>query len=93
MKGVFQQLFAPWIYKVSISKEDSQKLFDYYVPEITKEAPTLPLPKGWQCRVYTSFENADNIMRGGVLLACHHGLTDDMINHMHNVIEQFIKKY
>lgn len=60
MKGVFQQLFAPWIYKVSISKEDSQKLFDYYVPEIEKEGPTLSLPRGWQCRVYTSFENADN---------------------------------
>ncbi|MEM6812439.1 MAG: aminotransferase class I/II-fold pyridoxal phosphate-dependent enzyme [Pseudomonadota bacterium] len=36
------------------------------------------------------FANADNIMRGGVLLACHHGMTDSMFNYMHQVIEDFI---
>lgn len=38
------------------------------------------------------YANADRIMKGGVLLACHHGLNDDMINHMHSTIEEFIKK-
>jgi CDP-6-deoxy-D-xylo-4-hexulose-3-dehydrase len=37
--------------------------------------------------------NADNIMRGGVLLACHHGLTNEMLSHMHSVCEEFFKKY
>ena len=59
MKGAFQQLFSPWIYKVSLSQEDSQKLFDYYVPRIREEAPTMPLPPGWQCRVYSAFSNPD----------------------------------
>ena len=31
---------------------------------------------------------ADHVMRGGVLLACHHGLTDAMLHHIH---ESFIK--
>ncbi len=37
--------------------------------------------------------NADNVMKGGVLLACHHGLTDEMLAHMHDVCEEFFKKY
>jgi CDP-4-dehydro-6-deoxyglucose reductase, E1 len=36
------------------------------------------------------FPNADNIMKGGVLLACHHGLTTEMINYMHAQISKFI---
>jgi CDP-4-dehydro-6-deoxyglucose reductase, E1 len=38
------------------------------------------------------FPNADNIMRGGVLIACHHGLTDEMLDYMHEIISEFIKK-
>jgi len=37
--------------------------------------------------------NADNVMKGGVLLACHHGLTKEMLAHMHEVCETFFKKY
>ena len=36
--------------------------------------------------------NSDKIMKDDVLLACHHGLTKDMINHMHNTIKEFINK-
>jgi len=39
------------------------------------------------------YQNADNVMRGGVLLACHHGLTEEMVDYMHNVISEFIKQY
>ena len=39
------------------------------------------------------YKNSDNIMRGGVLLACHHGMTDDMFNYMHNTISDFIDNY
>lgn len=37
--------------------------------------------------------NADNVMKGGVLLACHHGLTEEMLAHTHEVCEEFFKKY
>ena len=39
------------------------------------------------------FKNADNIMRGGILLACHHGLTQEMIDHMHESICLFLSNY
>lgn len=38
------------------------------------------------------YVNADAVMRGGVLLACHHGLTEKMINHTQSVISKFIGK-
>ena len=36
------------------------------------------------------YPNADNVTRGGMLLACHHGLTDDMLAHIHSSIDEFI---
>ncbi len=47
--------------------------------------------KNLEMRKAQSLQNADNIMRGGTLLACHHGLNDEMIAHMHNTISEFIK--
>ena len=39
------------------------------------------------------FKNSDIIMERGVLLPIHHGLTSDMIDRLHEVIDNFIKKY
>ena len=39
------------------------------------------------------FNNSDRIMKGGVLLACHHGLNNEMFDHMHETIAEFINKY
>lgn len=36
---------------------------------------------------------ADVVMAGGILLACHHGLTDAQIDHMHAVFEDFAATY
>ena len=36
---------------------------------------------------------ADHVMRGGVLLACHHGLNDEMLEHVHESVRVFIKQY
>lgn len=47
--------------------------------------------KNLEMRKSSDLKNADNIMRGGVLLACHHGLNDQMITHMHSSIEEFLK--
>lgn len=47
--------------------------------------------KNLEMRKSKDLSNADNIMRGGVLLACHHGLNDEMIAHMHSTIEEFLK--
>jgi CDP-6-deoxy-D-xylo-4-hexulose-3-dehydrase len=47
--------------------------------------------KNLEMRKSSNLQNSDNIMRGGVLLACHHGLNQEMINHMHATIEEFLK--
>jgi len=38
----------------------------------------------------TGYPNADKVMKGGILLACHHGLTEEMIEYMHNIFENFV---
>lgn len=37
------------------------------------------------------FINADNVMRNGILLACHHGLSPEMISHVHDSIDLFME--
>ena len=39
------------------------------------------------------FQNSDLVMKGGILLACHHGLNEDLVNHIHSSFEIFINKY
>jgi CDP-6-deoxy-D-xylo-4-hexulose-3-dehydrase len=37
------------------------------------------------------FENADQIMKDGILLGCHHGLTTDDIDYVCSVIKEFLQ--
>ncbi len=37
------------------------------------------------------YPHADQVMRGGILLGCHHGLTSEMIAHIHQSFEEFVK--
>jgi len=39
------------------------------------------------------FINADNVMKGGILLACHHGLDEEMLSHLYDSCELFMKKF
>jgi len=39
------------------------------------------------------YPNADQVMRGGILLGCHHGLTAEMMTHIHTTFEAFAKHY
>ena len=36
------------------------------------------------------YPEADRVMKNGILIACHHGLNDKMINHIHKSIDKFI---
>ena len=36
------------------------------------------------------YKEADKVMKNGILLACHHGLSKKMINHIHKTIDDFI---
>ncbi len=49
--------------------------------------------KNIECRgVASDFTGADRIMNGGILLACHHGLTDKMLEHVHESFNSFINQ-
>lgn len=37
------------------------------------------------------YPNADRVMRGGILLGCHHGLSDKMMRYIHEKVEMFIR--
>ena len=41
----------------------------------------------------SSFHNSDNIMKRGVLLPLHHGMTDKMFERLHFTIDCFINQY
>lgn len=49
--------------------------------------------KNIQCKKNEKYPNADCIMRGGILMACHHGLTQEMMNHIHASVDAFMKQY
>ncbi len=38
------------------------------------------------------YVNSDNIMKNGVLLPLHHGMTDEMFSRLHTTIEDFMKE-
>ena len=39
------------------------------------------------------YPNSDNVMKRGVLLPLHHGMTDSMYNRLHENITNFIKMF
>ena len=36
---------------------------------------------------------ADRVMSNGILLACHHGLNDQMFEHLYSSLDIFFKEY
>jgi CDP-4-dehydro-6-deoxyglucose reductase, E1 len=36
------------------------------------------------------YPRADDVMRGGILLACHHGLNEAQIDHIHDCVGAFV---
>jgi len=44
-------------------------------------------------KLEAGYKNADNVMKGGMLLACHHGLNAEQLAHIHNSFEEFSKKF
>jgi CDP-6-deoxy-D-xylo-4-hexulose-3-dehydrase len=37
------------------------------------------------------YPESDKVMRGGMLLACHHGLNDEQISHVMESVTEFMK--
>lgn len=63
-------------------------------PVFTGNVLRQPAMKNVEMRKSTEgYKVADQVMRGGVLLACHHGLNDAQIDYMHDVFRSFAAKY
>ena len=41
----------------------------------------------------SGYKESDRVMKNGILLACHHGLSKKMLDHLYNSISIFMKKY
>jgi CDP-6-deoxy-D-xylo-4-hexulose-3-dehydrase len=53
-----------------------------------------PAMKGVKHRASSAgYPVADAVMRGGVLLACHHGLTEAQLDYMHETFAAFARQY
>ena len=39
------------------------------------------------------YPNADRVMRGGMLTACHHGLSDAQLDYLHEQAREFLSRY
>lgn len=53
-----------------------------------------PMMKGVECiGKADDFVNADRVMKQGILLACHHGLNDEMIEHLYSSLDIFLSEY
>lgn len=59
-------------------------------PIFTGNILRQPLMRGVTCRTDPGgYPVADQVMRGGILLACHHGLTPEQMTHIHDVFHEF----
>ena len=61
-----------------------------FTGDITKQPGFKNIPMR---KTEDRFVHAENIMRNGVLLACHHGLTIEMLDHMHERITTFVNQF
>ena len=53
-----------------------------------------PIMKSKKFKKYKGiFKNSDNVMRNGILIGCHHGLTKKELNYMTQKFKEFIKRF
>lgn len=75
--------------QIYLEKRDIQTRV-VFTGNITRQPGFRDIPK----RVSPGgYPEADKVMKSGMLLACHHGLTDAMLGHMHASIVEFAKSY
>ena len=87
---------------ISASAPFSRKQFQIYLEErniqtrvcFTGNILRQPMMRNIGKRVASDgCPNADAVMERGVLLPLHHGMTDEMFERLHDVIQSFLKKF
>jgi CDP-6-deoxy-D-xylo-4-hexulose-3-dehydrase len=100
--SVTNEAHTAWLAYPIIIKENapfSRRDFQIYLEKNNIQTRTVftgnitrqPGFRNIEMRKIDNLKNSDNIMKNAVLLACHHGLNDEMLSHMHSTIEDFIK--
>lgn len=75
--------------QIALEKEDIQTRV-IFTGNILKQ----PGFKNINCKTSTEgYANADEVMKGGILLACHHGLTNEMLYYVHKTFYNFAAKF
>lgn len=80
------KLFSRREFQIFLEKRDIQTRV-VFTGNITRQPGFENKPH----RISSKLTNSDKVMTDGVLLACHHGLNDEMFDHMHETISDFIK--
>jgi CDP-6-deoxy-D-xylo-4-hexulose-3-dehydrase len=62
-------------------------------PVFTGNVLRQPGFRGIKHRVFGDLDNANRVTRGGILLACHHGLTSEMLDHLHASFGEFAARF
>ena len=89
----------PFVIKesASFSRRDLQKFFELRGiqtrPPFSGNILRQPMIKGKKILTPDKYENADDMMKNGVLLGCHQGLTDKQFSHVSQVCEDFFKQF
>ena len=80
------KLFSRKEFQIFLEKRDIQTRV-VFTGNITRQPGFADKPH----RISSKLINSDKVMTDGVLLACHHGLSNEMFEHMHATISDFIK--
>jgi len=79
------------------SRRDLQKFFELRGiqtrPPFSGNILRQPMIKNQNILAPDTYENADDMMKNGILLGCHQGLTENQFSHVHNVCDDFFNQF
>ena len=84
----------PVMIKVRQAKmhSDKMKKLDAYSKSPEGKSAARSFASSERKESKAGYPESDKVMRGGMLLGCHHGITSEMMSHMHESIDLFLKE-
>ena len=79
------------------SRKDVQTFFELRGiqtrPPFSGNILNQPMMKNQKFIAEDSYHNANDMMKNGILIGCHQGLSDDQFDHIEEVCHSFFKQY
>jgi CDP-6-deoxy-D-xylo-4-hexulose-3-dehydrase len=97
--GEIVWMHFPFIIKegAPFSRKDVQTYFELRGiqtrPPFAGNILNQPMMKNQKFVASDSYENANDMMKNGILLGCHQGLSDEQFTHIEEVLASFIEQY